>query len=461
MTRPLILALLPTLLAAQAQPPDFSWAGYHSGEAPIPRAAVTASVRDFGAVGDGEKDDTAAFLKAIEATTGVIRVPAGRYKITGILDVKKSGVVIRGDGPDKTTLFFPTPLSDIRPDWGATTGGQRTSNYSWAGGFIWFRGSFGNRRLATVASESARGATVLKLSSTQGLKVGQKIQIAVRDDEAKTLSSHLYSEDPGDMKKLDGTRTSIIVGIRSIRAESITIDRPLRFDIRAAWKPEVLSFEPTVTECGVEDLRFEFPAPEYKGHFTELGQNPVALQGVADCWVRNIRLTNPDSGPFISGSFNTVDGIVYESARTTTVKQGFNGHHGMYIGGDDNLFTNFDIRMKFIHDLSVSHGAGNVISNGKGVDLAFDHHKRAPYENLYTNIDAGAGTRPWMSGGGDALGRHCGARETFWNIHAAAPLKPPPAGWAPGSIILSGLAPERVEPVNLHTEQLARRLRKN
>ena len=69
------------LWSADSRLPDFSHAGYHRGEKPVPEIAVTANVRDFGAVGDGEHDDTQAFLDAIRQTSqGAILVPAGRYK---------------------------------------------------------------------------------------------------------------------------------------------------------------------------------------------------------------------------------------------------------------------------------------------------------------------------------------------------------------------------------------------
>jgi hypothetical protein len=457
--------------------PDFSYAGYRSGEVPVPRipAAGGLNVRDLGARGDGVHDDTQAFLRAIERIArGVVYVPAGRYKITGVLEIRKSNVVLRGDGPDRTTLYFPTPLNEVRPDWGATTTGQRTSNYSWAGGYVWLRGEYGSRVLAHVTGEARRGGSVLALSSTDGLRVGQKVQVVVSDDEAKTLSAHLYSDEPGGMAKLDRTRASLVSRIARVEKNSIELERPLRFDIRAAWRPQVLSFEPTVTESGVEDLRFEFPAGPYKGHFTELGHNPLALTQVADCWVRNVRLSNPDSGPFVSAMFNTIEGIVYESARPSAWKDDPVGHHGVYFGGDDNLFTGFDIRMKFIHDLSVSRCAGNVFSNGRGVDLSFDHHRRTPYENLYTDIDAGLGSRLWLSGGGAALGKHCAARGTFWNVRAKSPLRPPPASWGPPSMNFVALftelpstmeewwfeaiPPDRIQPPDIHKAQRERRL---
>jgi hypothetical protein len=56
----------------------------------------------------------------------------------------------------------------------------------------------------------------------------------------------------------------------------------------------------------------------------------------AHCWVRNVRVVNPDSGPFVGGVFNTIDGLVIESARPVD-KQNCAGHHGVTLGGADNL----------------------------------------------------------------------------------------------------------------------------
>lgn len=55
------------------------------------------SVKDFGAVGDGVTDDTAAIQAAIDATTGEIVFPEGTYKISAALNVKSNQNLI-GDG---------------------------------------------------------------------------------------------------------------------------------------------------------------------------------------------------------------------------------------------------------------------------------------------------------------------------------------------------------------------------
>ncbi len=459
--------------------PDCSFAGYRRGQEPLPTLPPGRSVKDFGARGDGETDDTAAFRRALaEVTVGAIEVPPGRYRLCGRLEITRPGVVLRGAGPDRTVLFFPRPLNDVEPNWGATTTGRKTSNYSWSGGFVTLRGSFRSRELTAITEPARRGDRSFRVASTAGLRAGQEIEVFQQDTPENTLAVHLYDGDAGPVENLKGrAHTSLICRITALEPQRVTVDRPLRTDLRPEWRPRLRSFEPSVTESGVEGLTFEFPRTPYQGHFTELGFNPVALTGVAHCWVRQVRVVNADNGPFISGAFNTVQDLVLQSMRPPD-SQNYTGHHGVSFGGTDNLLERFDLQVRFIHDLTVSgFAAGNVLSRGRGLDLSLDHHRHAPHENLFTELDAGAGTRLWHCGGGAALGKHCGARGTFWNIRAARPLSYPPEGFGPPSINLVGLTttapslteprgrwfeaipPDQLQPPNLYEAQLQRRLR--
>src|SRR5580704_1219322 len=49
------------LWTASGRLPDFSHAGYHCGEEPLPHPGADVSVAAFGAKGDGVTDDTQAF----------------------------------------------------------------------------------------------------------------------------------------------------------------------------------------------------------------------------------------------------------------------------------------------------------------------------------------------------------------------------------------------------------------
>lgn len=459
--------------------PDVSFAGYACGERPIPKVPVVANVRDFGAKGDGSTDDSVAFLAAIaKAKPGAILVPPGRYRITQILEINRPGIVLRGAGHEESVLVCPVPLNDIKPNWGATTTGQRTSNYSWSGGFVRFGGRNQGRPIGKCTTPAKRGDHEFQVEGdTSTLEAGAWIEINVRDDVGKTLLDHLYSGDPQDVSKIapSSHTTSFVTRLKRVDGRSLISDRPLRIDLRPEWQPEVRLYEPIVTDSGVEDLGFEFPERKYGGHFSELGFNAIAFGEVAHCWATNLMITNADSGVFVGGRFCTIDGLRYRTTLGVGENKGVFGHHGVYLSGHDNLFTRFEIRQRFIHDISVSKGAGNVISSGSGTDLCFDHHKRAPYDNVFTDIDLGMGSRMWRSGGGAALGRHCGANGTFWNIRARRGQQHP-GGFGPPSLNLVGvetqekshtesagrwfevLPPDRLQPANLHLAQRMRRL---
>lgn len=67
------------------------------------------SVLDYGAVGDGAADDTAAIQAAVDAcfatpNKGAVYLPAGNYKLTAAIDVPY-GVSIYGDGGTASVLF--------------------------------------------------------------------------------------------------------------------------------------------------------------------------------------------------------------------------------------------------------------------------------------------------------------------------------------------------------------------
>lgn len=460
--------------------PDFSYAGYHRGEKPLPDRPVQLDVTQFGATGDGTTDDTAAFKKAIAAAKGkVLFVPAGRYRITDILDIRDRGTVVRGAGQGQSVLFCPKPLNDIKPNWGATTSGKRTSNYSWSGGIVRVTGSLSHEVLTEVTAAARRGERTLAVARCEDLRPADEIRLVLRDTPRNTLAGHLYAGDPGPMENLKGrSRESFSCRITRVDAsrKRIELDRSLRTDIRMEWQPRLYRDTSSVEEVGIENLVFEFPTTPYGGHFTEVGYNALALSGVRNCWVRGLRIQNADSGIFLGGVNITLQDVVLESERRRERQRQATGHHGVTLGGQDNLLLEFEFRTRFMHGITVTRGsAGNVASSGRGVDLAFDHHRYGPHANLFTDIDLGEGSRMFQSGGGAKLGRHSAAYETFWCIRARRPLSWPD-GWGPDLMNIVGvrseessilkpdgrwfevIAPEKLRPRDLYRAQLAQRL---
>ena len=76
------------------------------------KLAQYVSVKDFGAVGDGVANDTAAIQAAVDAATneGTIYLPAGTYLVDGIVfPYDTFGVKFIGAGMDSTTLLMNDP----------------------------------------------------------------------------------------------------------------------------------------------------------------------------------------------------------------------------------------------------------------------------------------------------------------------------------------------------------------
>ena len=68
------------------------------------RFADVVNVKDFGAVGDGVADDTAAIQAAINFAAsrngGYVNIPSGTYKVTSPIEITSSNIKIEGNGGD-------------------------------------------------------------------------------------------------------------------------------------------------------------------------------------------------------------------------------------------------------------------------------------------------------------------------------------------------------------------------
>jgi hypothetical protein len=300
--------------------PDFTESGYQNGTKPIPIYKTGVNIKDFGAVGDGITDDTKAFRNAIAkcGTNKAVYLPPGKYRITDTIQVKKSGVSIRGDKKKPSVLYFTKGIEELYPRYNLTI---HQTPWSWSGGMLLFAGD--------------------------------------------------------------------------------------------------------ISDSGVEDLTIQFPDSTWAGHnFHERGYNAVGFsQKAHNGWIKNVRLVGGDQGIWIERTAHHI------TADNITIDEGpirgaliMNGHTAIDVYGGHCIFQNFVINAKYQHDLSVESimSNHNIFRNGKGRDICIDHHEHAPANNLFTNIDAGAGTRLWASGG-NATPRGISFNETYWNIAGAAP----------------------------------------
>jgi len=433
--------------------PDVSFAGYHGGERSIPEGPVVATVRNFGAVGDGVADDTAAFQRAVDTSTGVVLVPRGRYRLESVVRLRKSDVVLRGDGD--AVLVMPNSLADL---YGPAVG------WSWDGGLLRVQPPSGPITTVEVTSRGVRGARGVTVTSTAGLAPGLMVQLELMDDERGTLGRHLHNNQAasGTCSYQVPLRFRWPVRIASISGREVIFAQPTRTDVRAQWQPR-LRLAPYVEEVGIERLRIAFPEVPYAGHHNEPGYNAILMTGgVADSWVRDVVIDNADNGVFIAADSKniTIDGLRLE---------GRWGHHGVVFSfAHDSLLTNWHEATNFVHAVTVTHRAsGNVIKNGSAdFEIEMDHHRDSPFANVFSTLSS---TASFRSSGSPCAGQHSGARSTFWGLEQLVWL--PSWGHVQANVVGPLPVPDRLtddrewyehvptlEPADLHAAQLARRL---
>jgi hypothetical protein len=428
--------------------PNVSYAGYHRGEERLPRPRVRANVRHFGAVGDGLTDSTAAINAAIEAVGrsggGTVVVPAGRYLMSGVVWMHHDGVVLRGEGRERTTLFFDQPLET---SYRAASRGE----WSWSGGLVWFiprelragleeRGFTGNegwldnRDLAAVTAEVPRGTRRIPVADHRVFRPGQHVLLLVDNLPDNSLLRHVSGDVPGaagypwetagrrlrpeisDWPLAENFRFfRFPVQVEHVGHGAVMLAQPVRTDLRAAWSPRFVTLGPAVRESGIEGITLEMREVPLRTHNQDPGFNGVAFQAALNCFARDVTVLHGDNGFGLTSS----KGITLTGVRVA----GKARHHSFIcrVQTQDMLVDRFEIPPAStpVTPGAVYHGinteglsAGNVWSNGT-MDGTFDSHKALPFDSVRTAIRvANTGS---TGGAGDA-GPRWGARFCHWNI---------------------------------------------
>jgi hypothetical protein len=151
------------------------------------------NVMDYGAIGNGIADDTAAFKATIVAATagGVIYAPAGSYKLTDNLDIVWPNLcVLRGDGSKLTTLLdYRTDASVgglINYNASSFAGGDTSYLATWTGGFTLTR---------SVDQTIIFGDVITTMGTGKGLYLKGVVAGVYSDIAAHGYETNIYAID--------------------------------------------------------------------------------------------------------------------------------------------------------------------------------------------------------------------------------------------------------------------------
>ncbi|KLI65064.1 glycosyl hydrolase family 28-related protein [Aurantiacibacter marinus] len=465
---------MPDILSGDASAPylpDFSYAGYEYGLAPIPHVTRAIDVADYGAVPDDGRDDSAALQAALaeaHAMEGPVRIQlgAGRYQLTEILWIERSGIVLAGmgSGEDGTELYMPRPLNQI-DDGGALDELREYlveynkrerlphlnldvlfSEYSWSAGFVWTRFPGGrhatylqsyDRPIVEVADiASGQMATnQLTVPDAAALSVGDVLQIHWhnRAGENGPLIAELYGEDRsgfpiGDRHWMLPDRPLIrqATRIEAIDGTRVTIADPLLHDISDEL-PAAFARWDHLNDVGIQDLAFIFPENPDFGHHNESGFNAIYFTGVHNGWVSNLRIENADAGVMTDDLANVTIANVRTGGDHTA-------HYSVHVGNVHNvLVTGNEVSNPTVHTFSFNTQATrSVYLRSTGWEQpTLDQHAGANHQNLYDQItvhvrpdsvtEAGVPSFDlFRAGGAGYWSPGHGRFNTFWNLQVIA-----------------------------------------
>jgi len=404
--------------------PNVAFAGYQFSEKALPQPKVVANVREEGAKGDGQSDDTAAFKAAIAragaAGGGAVLIPAGTYHLTDVLVISQPGVVLEGEGQGKTILAFQKPLAQCLSFM------SRGTVASWYGGLIWIEPN-GPIQYADPAAP-AQSVEIVKPAKMGDFTVevapdsisrlrpfiGKMVQVSWSGDKSlyMNLAGHPSMEEalwrPWDSFKGGTFNFYWADQIESIQGTAVRFKKPLRADIQPHWKVTIGVDRGYLTEVGIEELTIQFPMTQKAPHLHDPGYNGIMFRRTAHCWVKNVTVVNADNGLLFGGeAINcTVDGF------TLT---GRPNHHGTMTRGmsHDNLIENFRIESQPTHGINTESSTGNVWRKGTMLFGTFDSHCDFSFDSVRTDITVNNVGNP---GGAYTAGPFVGRRMVSWNI---------------------------------------------
>ncbi|KAF0246930.1 MAG: hypothetical protein FD180_289 [Planctomycetota bacterium] len=264
----LLFLLAPGFASAQARaasliPEDrrMDWNPGIPGGIPVYPAFANVKAAPYNAKGDGKADDTAAIQKALDDCPEgkAVLVPAGAYRLTAQLTIAK-GVVLRGEGPEKTRLFNEA-----------------------ASGHAISLCNYDNEFATKVLKGAVKGSMSITVEDAARFRAGDLLLVdQLNDPDLVSIQGE------GGLCRWagreDGKRAmGQLVELVKKDGNTLTISRPLAITFKDALEPQaVRTSDKIIRRAGVEDLYLELTKRR-----TDQSSS-IKLWNTIHCWVKNI-----------------------------------------------------------------------------------------------------------------------------------------------------------------------------
>ena len=373
--------------------PNFSYVGYHYGEAAIPenRQLKVFNVTDYGAKPDDGISDKDAIRKAIKAAEnnggGIVFFPKGRFLVNEDGDdkdqivISSSNIILRGSGSgaDGTELFMKNTLL------------PKDSTQMWTTPSLFTTKSKDKTvSIGRLLGSVPIGSTSIYLEKPAAIKSGDWIQLRMRDNTPalikKEMGIHKVDSSWTSLVK-DGVNIKMYFQVKDVSNNHILLNAPIPFEMNANYVWTVFEFA-TISEIGLENIAF---VGNWKDKFVhhrswkdDSGFTLWHLNNVVNSWVVNCRFTDANAGLTIGDCANI--------SVLNCVITGNPGHEAISnTGGTNVLLANITDLSGAWHSVGVANTSINTVIY-KAIypsNTSFETHSSQPRNTLLDGITGG------------------------------------------------------------------------
>lgn len=262
--------------------PDFSFAGYRAGEYAIPDVAVKAFVPnisgDATATIQAAIDYVAALKPDAKGFRGAVLLDKGIYKVSGVINMKVSGIVLRGSGAGNNGTSI------------LGTGTNREAILTISGA--------DNRvlkdKFQLTDAYTPLGSTTISLKNSTTIKKGDHIMVNTPITQ-QWIDSLEMKDFGGETGWIGWKKDDFVIRadreVIQVQGNTITIDAPLTNALNEKLAPSevvVYNWSGRINTIGVENLtlksEFDTTNPKDEQH----RWYGVSIQNAEDVWVRQV-----------------------------------------------------------------------------------------------------------------------------------------------------------------------------
>ncbi len=431
------------------QIPDFSNAGYKGGGVSLPYVPVKETV--WPVLGDNSESIQAAINKVSalpldeNGFRGVVLLKMGFYQLDKEIYIRKSGVVLRGEGQSDigTILYGKIPAPP-----------EGNGRRFWRPSLIKIEGEEGislieDSKTTITDDYVAVGATSFHVKSAKSFKVGDQVSIKRIGNEEWIKEIGLDSATVGRnrWKPFDITFDRII---KNINGNTITVDAPIFTAIESQWGGGELTkyTDNRIENVGVENLRgiseydpsvrqtaygnmnrddlgeeHRYQGEEYfsdEKHYS----NFINLTNVKNAWVRNMTALH-FANSVVQANAGTKWITVQDCTSLEPVSQRWGGRRFTFQMNGQFCLVQRCVSQKGRHSfvLQRSEASGNVYLECTAVNPYSSSEPHNHWVNgvLYDNVKAPLTARFW-----DYIIGWAGANIVFWNCEGDYLIQSPP-----------------------------------